>query len=78
LLYLAIGGSALTFSLYYWLLSHLPAKRLALIAFLIPLEAVLIGALRGEPLTLKTLAGSFLVIGGVFLAVYRFASRGRA
>jgi len=72
LLYLAIGGSAVTFSLYYWLLSHLPAKRLALIAFIIPLEAVLIGALRGEPLTLKILAGSALVIGGVFLAVHRF------
>jgi len=31
LLYLAVFGSAVTFSLYYWLLSHLPAKRLALI-----------------------------------------------
>jgi len=73
LFYLALGGSAVTFSLYYWLLSHLPAKRLALIAFLIPLEAVAIGALRGEPLTLKILAGSALVIGGVFLAVHRFS-----
>jgi drug/metabolite transporter (DMT)-like permease len=75
LLYLAIGGSAVTFSLYYWLLAHLPAKRLALIAFIIPLEAVLIGGLRGEPLTLKIVAGSALVIGGVFLAVHRFSRR---
>jgi drug/metabolite transporter (DMT)-like permease len=73
LLYLAIFGSALTFTLYYWLLSHLPAKRLALIAYLIPLEAVLIGNLRGEPFTLKILAGSALVVGGVALAVHRFS-----
>jgi len=39
-------------------------------------EAVLIGTLRGEPLTLKTLLGSALVIGGVALAVHRFASHG--
>jgi drug/metabolite transporter (DMT)-like permease len=73
--YLAVLGSVVTFSLYYWLLSHLPAKRLALIAYLIPLEAVLIGALRGEPFTLKTAVGSALVIGGVALATHRFAPR---
>jgi len=75
LLYLAVFGSAVTFSLYYWLLSHLPAKRLALIAYIIPVEAVLIGALRDEPLTAKTLLGSALVVGGVALAVHRFATR---
>jgi drug/metabolite transporter (DMT)-like permease len=75
LLYLAIFGSAVTFSLYYWLLSQLPAKRLALIAYIIPLEAVLIGALRGEPFTAKTLMGSALVVGGVALAVHRFSSK---
>ena len=74
LLYLAIFGSAITFTLYYWLLSHLPAKRLALIAYVIPVEAVLIGTLRGEPLTLRVLGGSALVIGGVALAVHRFSS----
>jgi drug/metabolite transporter (DMT)-like permease len=74
LLYLAIFGSAVTFTLYYWLLSHLPAKRLALIAYIIPVEAVLIGTLRGEPLTLKVILGSALVIGGVALAVHRIAN----
>ena len=76
LLYLAILGSVVTFTLYYWLLSHLPAKRLALIAYIIPLEAVAIGALRGEPLTLKTLVGSALVIGGVALAAHRLRGAG--
>jgi len=71
LLYLAIAGSAVTFSLYYWLLSHLPAKRLALIAYVIPVVAVLIGVLRDEPLTLRSLAGSALVLVGVALAIHR-------
>ena len=71
LLYLAIAGSAVTFSLYYWLLSHLPAKRLALIAYIIPLIAVLIGVLRDEPLTLRSLIGSALVLVGVALAIHR-------
>jgi len=71
LLYLAIAGSAVTFSLYYWLLSYLPAKRLALIAYIIPVVAVLIGVLRDEPLTLRSLAGSALVLAGVALAIHR-------
>ncbi len=71
LLYLTLAGSALTFSLYYWLLSHWPAKRLALISYVIPVVAMLIGAFRGEPLTLRTLGGSALVVIGVSLAVRR-------
>jgi drug/metabolite transporter (DMT)-like permease len=71
LLYLAIMGSAVTFSLYYWLLSHLPAKRLALIAYIIPIEAVVIGAFRDEPITLRVILGATLVIAGVALAVHR-------
>ena len=71
LLYLAIMGSAVTFSLYFWLLSHLPAKRLALIAYIIPVEAVLIGTFRNEPITLRVILGASLVIAGVALAVHR-------
>ena len=71
LLYLAIMGSAVTFTLYYWLLSYLPAKRLALIAYLIPVEAVVIGAFRDEPITLRVILGATLVIAGVALAVHR-------
>jgi len=71
LLYLAVMGSAVTFSLYYWLLAQIPAKRLALIAYVIPVVAMAIGAFRGEPLTMKTVAGSALVVVGVALAVRR-------
>ena len=72
LLYLAICGSAVTFFLYYWLLSFIPAKRLALTAYIIPLIAVGVGLLRGEELLHpRLLAGAALVIVGVALAVHR-------
>ena len=68
LLYLAVMGSAVTFSLYYWLLSHLPVKRMALIAYIIPIVAVFIGWLVEEPLTARMMIGSALVIGAVAVA----------
>lgn len=72
LLYLALAGSALTFSLYFWLLEHLPATRMSLIAYLTPVTAILIGVgLFDEPLTARTLAGSGLVVLGVALATRR-------
>jgi drug/metabolite transporter (DMT)-like permease len=78
LVYLAIAGSAVTFTLYYWLLSHMPAKRLALITYIIPVEAVLIGTALGERLTARVVAGSGLVVLGVALAVHRPAGAGTA
>lgn len=70
LLYLAFFGSALTFTLYYWLMSHLPATRVSLIAYLVPVVAVAVGAtFMDEPVTLRTLGGSALVVAGVALAV---------
>jgi drug/metabolite transporter (DMT)-like permease len=69
--YLAIFGSAVTFTLYYWLLARLPAKRMALIAYIIPVIAVLIGVLRGEPLTSRLLLGSAVVVVGVALSIHR-------
>jgi drug/metabolite transporter (DMT)-like permease len=70
-LYLAVVGSAVTFSLYYWLLQHLPVQRLALVAYVIPIVAVFLGVLRGEPLTTRILLGTAVVISGVALAVHR-------
>jgi drug/metabolite transporter (DMT)-like permease len=69
LLYLAIAGSAVTFTVYYWLMARMPLSRLALIAYLIPVVAVAVGAAAfDEPLTLRLLVGSALVIGGVAVA----------
>ncbi len=72
LFYLAVFGSAVTFTLYYWLMSHIPATRVSLIAYTAPVVAVAVGSLAlQEPLTPRTLAGSALVLLGVALAVTR-------
>lgn len=69
-LYLSIVGSAVTFTLYFWLLSHLTATRLSLITYAIPVVAVLVGTVfLGEPITGRVLAGSALVVVGVAVAV---------
>jgi drug/metabolite transporter (DMT)-like permease len=70
LLYMAIIGSAVTFTLYYWLLRHMTATRLALIAYTAPVVALILGAVfLDEPVTLRTVAGSLLVVVGVALTV---------
>ncbi|MGH9867102.1 MAG: DMT family transporter [Candidatus Polarisedimenticolia bacterium] len=70
ILYLALFGSAITFSLYYWMLARIPATRVALLAFTIPVVAVVFGALvMHEPITGRTIAGGALVMAGVVLAV---------
>jgi drug/metabolite transporter (DMT)-like permease len=71
LLYLALLGSAVSFSLWYWLLSHAAATRVSLISYLNPVVAVIVGILLlREPITRQILAGSALVITGVALAVH--------
>ncbi len=72
LLYLAVLGSAVTFTLYFWLLTHVDATKMSLIAYTAPVVAVSVGALVfDEPLTWRILCGSALVIGGVALAMHR-------
>jgi drug/metabolite transporter (DMT)-like permease len=70
LLYLALFGSAVTFTLYYWLLKRLPATSLALITYATPVVAVGVGSVfLDEPFTLRILLGAALVIAGVAVAV---------
>ena len=57
--------------------SQNPVKSLALITYVIPVVAVGIGALRGESLTLRTLVGAALVVGGTALAVHQFSYKGQ-
>jgi drug/metabolite transporter (DMT)-like permease len=66
LLYLSVVGSAVTFTVYYWMLAHAPATRVALIAYTIPIVAVAVGAaLFGEPVRARVVAGGVLVLMGV-------------
>jgi drug/metabolite transporter (DMT)-like permease len=72
LLYLAVFGSAVTFTLYFWLLQHIRAGTLALIGYGTPVVAILVGCgLLDEPLTINVVTGALMVIVGVALATVR-------
>ncbi len=69
LLYLAILGTCVTFSLYFWLLQHMTATGLSLTAYAIPVVAVAVGAVVfDEPITPQLLLGGLLVVAGTALA----------
>ena len=58
-----------TFGLYFWLLRTVPAKQLALVAYLTPAIAVFLGwALLDEPVTRFTVIGTASILVGVALA----------
>ena len=70
IVYLALAGTVVAFLGYYWLLRHLRLTVVALIAFITPLVAILIGVfLAEESLTLLTVVGSVLILGGVLLVI---------
>jgi len=71
-LYLAVMGTVVTFSLYYWLLRTCPAHRMALIAYVTPAIALILGwAFAGEPITSFTLSGAACILLGVVMIVHR-------
>jgi drug/metabolite transporter (DMT)-like permease len=79
LLYLAVLGSAVTFTVYYWLLARVTATQLALTSYLIPIVALAVGAaLFDEPLRPRLLAGSALILAGVVIVSRRRYRRGPA
>jgi drug/metabolite transporter (DMT)-like permease len=68
LLYLIVFGSLLAFTAFVWLLAHMPATRVASHAYVNPIVAVALGYfLAGEPVTMRTLGGTALVLISVFL-----------
>jgi len=68
--YLSLAGTVVTFSLYFWLLRHVRANQLSLVAYVTPAVALLLGGLVGkEPITVWTLSGSGLILAGVGLVV---------
>ena len=72
LAYLSLVGTCLTFGVYLWLLRHMAASRLSLIAFVTPAVALLLGwAVDAEPLHWHTLLGAALILGGVALGAAR-------
>lgn len=68
-LYLAVFGSVITFTSYYWLLKRMNIVILSLIAFITPVVALFLGwIVLGEYLEIYQVAGSILVLLGLLLA----------
>jgi drug/metabolite transporter (DMT)-like permease len=68
LIYLIIAGSLVGFTAYLWLLTRMPATRVASHAYVNPLVAVALGYfLGGEAFTPQMLLAGATVVAGVFL-----------
>jgi drug/metabolite transporter (DMT)-like permease len=66
--YLALFGSVLGFAMYFHVLRHVQATRVALITLVTPVTALALGhALDGEALTPGILAGAALILSGLAL-----------
>lgn len=71
IIYLAIMGSAIGFPLYFYLLKNLNAERVALIALITPVTALLVGALfNNEIISSRVWLGTALIVAG--LAIYEY------
>jgi drug/metabolite transporter (DMT)-like permease len=69
ILYLAVFGSVVTFTSFYWLIKHINVIILSLIAFITPVVALILGYfLYNEVLSTRHFIGSALVLTGVLWA----------
>lgn len=76
LLYVALGGSVAAFWLNYWLLGRMEATKVMAMSLVIPLFAVVMGALvLGETLTRRTLLGGACILLSVALILTRGSAR---
>lgn len=70
LAYLAVVGSAVAFSVYFWLLRRMSVVNLSMITYTAPVVAVAVGSLLfDERLGPHALLGSAIVLGGVLITV---------
>jgi drug/metabolite transporter (DMT)-like permease len=66
LVFLSIFASALSFTLYYWLLQHIEAYQLTSLQLVVPILAVAEGALfMLEPVPWTMIAGAAVVLGSI-------------
>jgi drug/metabolite transporter (DMT)-like permease len=68
-LYLAVFGSVVTFTSYYWLLKRVNVVMLSLLAFITPIVALFLGwMVYNEQLSSRHFIGSMLVLTGLLWA----------
>jgi drug/metabolite transporter (DMT)-like permease len=71
---LGAGGTGIAFLWFYTLIAEVGPSRASVIAYIAPAFSVLYGAtLLGEAITVATIAGLALILGGSWLAVQRAA-----
>ena len=71
IIYLGLIGSVLGFAMYYYVLRHVAATRVALITLITPITALLLGHfLNGEALQAEALTGSATILSGLLLFEY--------
>jgi len=71
MLYLGVFGSALGFTLYFFLLKKLEANRVSLITLLTPVLALMLGqTLNGEVISAEILFGSSLIVLGLVMHLW--------
>ncbi len=74
IVYLAVFGSALGFILYFYVLRHVEASRVALITLVTPVIALFLGhEVNGETIGPRELAGTAIILIG--LACYQLGDR---
>ena len=74
ILYLALFGSVLGFALYYYVLKHVEATRVALISLLTPITSLMLGHyLNHEAITLNIYLGAAFIITG--LAIFELGGK---
>lgn len=71
IIYLGVIATTAGFTLYYYLLIHLAATRVALVTLISPALALLLGhAVNNEPLTLKIITGTLLILTALIFHVF--------
>ncbi len=74
ILYLSVFGSVIGFSLYFYLIHHLEASKVALVTLITPVTALLIGnQINNEPLTPSVIIGAGFILSG--LASFEWGNR---
>jgi drug/metabolite transporter (DMT)-like permease len=74
IVYLAMMGSVIGFSLYFYLLKNVEASKVALITLVTPVSALLLGSyLNNEAITISIIIGTGLILGG--LASYQWGDK---
>ncbi len=66
--YLAVAGTVITFTIYFWLLRHAPAYKLSVIPYVLPAVALVLGYfLADEPIGPTTVIGFACIVVGVLI-----------